>query len=247
MQKIPKIIHQIWSGKYNPLPKHFRMMGETWKEHHPDWDYQFWDEERMNRFIHDYYPQYWDIYLSFPYDVQRWDAIRYLILDRIGGMYVDFDVECLKPHDQLFMDKTCCFSAEPERHRERFKRDVYFNNALMACVPEHPFMKIIVDKVFSYKPSIFDLPSSQRFFEIMTTTGPLLLVDIYEKYPHKDKIFIIQAKHVSPFDVAETSKIRQGFEFGILDDKLREAFSIHYFFGGWLPALHGDNWRRPNT
>jgi mannosyltransferase OCH1-like enzyme len=78
--EIPKIIHQIWSGIDEPLPEIFRQFGETWKEHHPTWKYEFWDNERMITFVKKYYPQYWDTYNTFPYNIQRWDAIRYLIL-----------------------------------------------------------------------------------------------------------------------------------------------------------------------
>jgi mannosyltransferase OCH1-like enzyme len=234
MQKIPKIIHQIWSGKHDPLPKHFRMMGETWKEHHPDWEYRFWDEERMNRFIHEHYPQYQDVYESFQYDVQRWDAIRYLILDKIGGMYVDFDIECLKPHDPLLEGNTCCFSAEPETHRIRFQKDVYFNNALMACIPWHPFIKSIINHVFSYNHPTQSITSGQHFLEIMNTTGPLALMDIYERYYDKSQVFIIPAQQVSPYDVAETRMIRRGYELEEFDNRLNNVYSLHYFFGGWL-------------
>jgi mannosyltransferase OCH1-like enzyme len=99
--KIPKIIHQIWSGIDESLPEHFKILGETWKEHHPAWKYEFWDNDRMNIFVRENYPNYWDAYNRFLYNVQRWDAIRYLILDRIGGMYVDFDYESLEPLDML--------------------------------------------------------------------------------------------------------------------------------------------------
>ncbi|TWV15690.1 hypothetical protein FQ707_01510 [Bacteroidaceae bacterium HV4-6-C5C] len=233
MQKIPKIIHQVWSGIYDPLPKHFKILGETWKEHHPDWDYVFWDNEKMDNFIYEYYPQYWDVYQSFQYDVQRWDAIRYLILDKIGGMYADFDTECLKPHDTLFIDKTCCFSAEPENHRMRFKKRAYFNNALMASIPEHPFMKRIIDRIFSYEPPTPDQNHTKRFMEIMTTTGPLALTDIYEKYSLKEQVFLIPAEYVSPYDVVESERIRQGYESEEFDSRLKDVYSVHYFFGGW--------------
>ena len=59
---IPQIIHQIWSGIDEPLPTHFKMLGETWKYDYPDWKYEFWDNERMNGFIIEHYPQYWEKY-----------------------------------------------------------------------------------------------------------------------------------------------------------------------------------------
>lgn len=35
MNKMPKLIHQIWSGIDELLPKHLRVLGETWKKYHP--------------------------------------------------------------------------------------------------------------------------------------------------------------------------------------------------------------------
>jgi len=233
MTEIPKIIHQVWSGIDERLPEHFRLFGETWKECHPDWKYEFWDNDRMNSFIDEYYPNYRSSYDSFQYNIQRFDAIRYLILDKMGGLYADFDTECLKPHDELFSGKTCCFSLEPEKHRLRFNKPVYFNNALMACIPEHPFMKKIIETVFSYFPKTKELTAEQRFMEIMTTTGPLALTDIYEKYPDKEQVCLIPAKQVSPFDIVKAKLIRQGYESPEFDSRLKDAYSVHYFWGGW--------------
>jgi len=234
MIEIPKIIHQIWWKINEPLPEHFQLFGETWKAHHPTWKYEFWDEKRTNNFIREFYPQYVDTYLSFQYNMQRLDAIRYLILYRIGGMYIDFDTECMKPHDELFAGKTCCFSMEPEKHRLQFNKSVYFNNALMAAVPKHPFVKKIIETVFSYVPKKEKLSVEQRFMEIMSTTGPLALTDIYEKYQYKEQIFLIPAKYISPFNLSENKLIRQGYESEGLDKKLEEAYSVHYFWGSWV-------------
>lgn len=231
--EIPKIIHQIWLGVDGLLPEHFRLFGETWKEHHPAWKYEFWDKGRVDDFIHAFYPQYMDTYLSFQYNIQRMDVIRYLILDKLGGMYVDFDSECLKPHDELFTGKSCCFSMEPETHRLQYKKSVLFNNALMACIPEHPFMKKIIKLVFSYIPKTEFFSTEQRNLEVLTTTGPFMLVDLYEDYPDKEQIFLIPANHVSPFDMNEIALIRRGYESVGFDNRLNDAYSVHYFWGSW--------------
>ena len=86
MNRIPKIIHQVWSGIDEPLPKHFKTLGESWKSDYPEWEYVVWDNQKMNDFIQSNYPEYWELYQAFPYNLQRWDVIRYLILDKIGGM-----------------------------------------------------------------------------------------------------------------------------------------------------------------
>ena len=232
---IPKIIHQLWSGEEKPLPEDLKILSETWKEYHPDWSYEFWDNNRIKSFIKQYYPNYWDVYYSFQYNIQRWDAIRYLILDKIGGMYVDFDTECLASHNDLFKGKTCCFSMEPKEHGKRFGRELFFNNAMMASVPGHPFMKKIVDTVFQYKkPDPNDLSRRNRVLEIFHTTGPLQIIKLYEEYPDKDSIYLIPSKYVSPFTADEISLIRQGYESEELENKLEEAYSIHYFFNAWV-------------
>ena len=74
---IPQIIHQIWEGKTESLPDVFLEFSETWKNHHTGWKYEFWDRNRMETFVHDYFPEIEDLYFSYRYDVQRWDMIRY--------------------------------------------------------------------------------------------------------------------------------------------------------------------------
>lgn len=232
--KIPKIIHQIWSGVDEPLPDHLKELGRTWQEHHPDWEYVVWNNAMMVDFIQDNYHQYIETYNSFQYNVQRWDAIRYLILDKIGGMYTDFDSECLLSHNELLRGKECCFSIEPYEHGVVFGKELYFNNALMASVPEHPFMKGIIEKVFSYVPKEGELPWGKKIMEVLTTTGPLTLVNLYEDYADKESIYLIPAKYTSPLTKDEVQSIMRGNESDELEQKLEDAYSIHYFFNGWV-------------
>ncbi|MDR2954542.1 MAG: hypothetical protein LBV43_05630 [Prevotella sp.] len=231
MKRIPKIIHQIWSGIDEPLPNGFRILGNTWKNYHPTWEYILWDNQKMNDFILEYYPQYWEIYNSFHYNVQRWDAIRYLILDKIGGVYVDFDSECLKPLDKLLENKECCFSLEPEEHQKMYHTEVYFNNALMASIPEHPFMKKVIEKTFNHSPNATNATN------VLHTTGPLMLVDLYMSYEDKENIYLIPPQYTSPLTKKEGfNKIRGVFSEEI-KNKLKDAYSIHYFFNGWVSQL----------
>lgn len=231
MKQMPKIIHQIWSGIDEPLPFHFKLLGATWKKYHPSWEYMLWDNQHMNEFVLAYYPQYWETYNSFRYNVQRWDAIRYLILDKIGGMYVDFDSECLKPLDKLLEGKQCCFSLEPEEHQKMYDTDLYFNNALMASVPGHPFMKEAIKKTFDYSPD------NVNAGDVLGTTGPLMLVDLYIHYENKEEIYLIPPKYTSPLTKQECIQRIRGHETEEIKHKLNETYSIHYFANGWVVNL----------
>jgi len=231
--QLPKIIHQIWSGVKEPLPERFRVLGETWKEHYPSWEYIFWDNEKMNRFILNSYPQCWDIYNKYPFNVQRWDAIRYLILYKIGGMYVDFDYESIKPLDELLEEKTCCFALEPQSYCFMFKKRIMFNNALMFSTPGHPFMKKIIDAVFSENMLKYDTSSKNNC--VLNTTGPWTLIDLYNNLSSKEKedIYLIPSKYVTPFDGFQSYLFLKGEMGPDLENCLEEAYAVHYYFSGW--------------
>lgn len=143
------MIHQIWSDVYEPLPKIFQELGDTWKYFHKDWQYVLWDDEKIEQFVNRYFPLYAKPFNSFAYNVQRWDVIRYLILYKMGGLYVDFDYECIDPVEKVLLGN-CCFALEPEEHRLPFldPNHPYFNNAFMAAIPGHPFMKRVINDVF---------------------------------------------------------------------------------------------------
>lgn len=233
--KIPKIIHQIWSGIEEPLPEYFAVLGDTWKHDYPDWEYIVWDNKMINEFINEHYPHYMQKYESFQYNIQRWDAIRYLILDRIGGMYVDFDYESIESMEELLADKACCFAVEPDVHRKTYDLEVenIFNNAMMLSVPGHPFMRRIVESVFEKEVST-DIPT-EKFRHVLMTTGPWRLMELYTHLTptEKESVHLIPAKHVTPFNQEQAQRVRRGDVNDELNGCLREAYAAHYFFSNW--------------
>jgi mannosyltransferase OCH1-like enzyme len=235
---IPKIIHQIWDDTYKSLPTYFSFLSKTWKEQYPTWKYELWNKERIKSFMVSNYKELIDTYNQFPYNIQRWDVIRYLILYKIGGMYVDFDYESIRSIEELIIDKDCCFAQEPSSHQisMKKKRDVIFNNALMLSTPSHPFMRKVIHAAFS------DIQARQNLHKeelVWNTTGPWMLMDEYEKLSNEEKenIYIIPAKFVTPFDIPQTIKIRQGVNNEELAACLKDAYAVHYFFGDWSVNL----------
>lgn len=190
----------------------------------------------MNDFIAEYYPQYMEKYASFLHNVQRWDAIRYLILDKIGGMYVDFDYESIEPMNKLIADKTCCFAVEHKKHKIYSGKKIAFNNAMMLSVPEHPFMRQIVEAVFEEKAPE-NLPS-EKIQHVLMTTGPWRLIDLYCQLSQeeKDAIYLIPAKYVTPFNYEESRRFIQGEISEELGQCLESAYAVHFFFGDWMPG-----------
>ena len=232
--QIPKIIHQLWSDKERPLPEHFLKMADTWKYDYPDWQYIYWNDHRMSSFILEHFPEYLDIYNRFPYNIQRWDAIRYLILYEMGGMYVDFDFESLKPIDGLLSDKQCCFPQEPVSHCGIFRRGFIINNSLMACVPKHVYVKKIIDKVFSEENLRLSFTARNKDV-VFDTTGQWVLVNAYESLSEEERkdVYLISPLYINPFDLPLANIAKKGCWDKRLEDSIKDAYAIHYYFGSW--------------
>ena len=231
---IPRIIHQLWSGEEKPLPEDLKILSETWKEYHPDWSYELWDNNRINSFIKQYYPNYWNIYSRFPYNVQRWNAVRYLILDKMGGMYIDVDYKSLSPIDDLIENKTYCFAEKPESHCKVFKRTInqVFNNAMMLSIPEHPFIRKVIKTVFREETLRYN---ASKELCVYNTTGPWMLIDLYcgLTEEEKEEIYLIPSQYVTPFDVSQAHRAIKGVESEELEQCLENTYALHYFWGGW--------------
>lgn len=228
--EIPHTIHQIWSGKHEPLPKHLAALGETWKYLHPDWEYRIWDEKQIVDFILKYFPQYKEMYDNYIYDVQRWDVIRYLILYQLGGVYVDFDYECLESIDTWLEGKQCCFSLDPEEHAEIFNKSYIVTNALMAAIPGHPFVKKLIEQLALET----DWDRNDKFNYVLNTTGPYMVTRVYDSYENKNEIFLFPSELTSPFTKNEVVAFLSGTaDIDMLEAKLQKAIAIHYFLGSW--------------
>lgn len=237
MRDIPKLIHQIWSDKYRPLPAFLRKLAQTWTELYPDWSYILWDEKNMNDFIREQYPQYCEIYYKLPFDIQRWDAIRYLILYKMGGMHVDCDYECLENMDILLKNRACSIALEPDIHCEMYGVKQFLNSALLVTVPEHFFLRKIIERVFSEET--LNYKQENRAMCVLNTTGPLMLSSVYESLSKEEKedVFLIPAKYVTPFDSRQIEQVKNGVRNEELENCMKEAYAVHYFTNGWLTAL----------
>lgn len=157
----------------------------------------------------------------------RWDVIRYMILYKIGGLYVDFDYECLESIEPVLGEWNCCLGLEPRQHGNLFHRKQVLGNALMASVVENHFFKNVLEYVFSQKAN--DI--SNRFFYVLNTTDPFMLTDIYDLYDDKENIYLIPEEYVSPFTKNDVVLYMNDLiDEEVLEQKLDKAVAVHYFW-----------------
>lgn len=90
MSPIPKVFHQIWINRESPaLPPQFAAYRDGWLTLHPDWDYRLWNLDNL-----DFTPTRADLLSQARSYAQMADILRYEILLRHGGVYLDTDFEC---------------------------------------------------------------------------------------------------------------------------------------------------------
>jgi len=96
----PKII--IQTNKSEEIDQEFR---DTWKHHHSNYQYLFFDDNACIEFIDEHYPDFSPVFLKLPLGAQKADLFRYLCVYHYGGIYADTDTWCLEPiEDYLDMD-----------------------------------------------------------------------------------------------------------------------------------------------
>ncbi len=97
--KIPKIIHYFWfSG--DPYPEKVQKCIDSWHKYCPDYEFKKWD---LNNYKTDC--NYANMALRQHLWAAASDFCRCDVVYRYGGIYLDTDVELVKPLDDLLYDK----------------------------------------------------------------------------------------------------------------------------------------------
>jgi glycosyltransferase involved in cell wall biosynthesis len=222
---IPRIIHQTW--KTAEIPAAYQHWQKSWREMHPDFVYRLWTNEDIEDFIREQTVEVQDLFYSYKENISRIDLVRYLILQKFGGLYVDLDFECLHPHHRLFKEHRIMMGIEPETHNQSIKaRKARITstvcNAWMASEPGHPFWTHLINYLISVKNNK----------DVLNLTGPFALTRAVASYGAK-QLTIIPSKYLYPVDKnACWSGEVQDLEF--FEKNTRGAFAMHHWVGSWF-------------
>lgn len=129
---ISKIIHQTApSSEIDWHPVWFKCQN-SWKNHYSKFEYILWNDHDIYSLIEKYYPQYFELYCSFPVHILKIDFSRFCILDHMGGIYADMDMFCyVNFYDELTKNAYVVQSL----------KDEYIENSLMAGIPDNKFFQ----------------------------------------------------------------------------------------------------------
>jgi len=138
---------------------------ETWKRHHPGWEVRLWTEEDLPAD-----PIRPEVLERLRAPVERADILRLEILYRHGGLYVDTDLECLRPIDRLL---------EGERFVGVCVKPGRMTNTLIASVPAHPLLEEALRELQPLQ--VYWTTWAER--SIKESAGPPLLRRLLPRHP----------------------------------------------------------------
>ena len=117
------------------MPAEFARYGQRWRELHPGWTVIDWSDlgtlPLHNRALWNHAPLK---------DRHRWraDLARLEIVFQMGGVYVDCDIEPLKPMDDLVEGIACGLVVSANRGPDGGE---VVSNAVIMAEPGHPFLR----------------------------------------------------------------------------------------------------------
>ncbi len=199
--KIPKIFIQEWiefpnsRGKYKSksVPDHWKSSPKSIKKYMSDWKYVLIDNKKADKLVRDYFPNFLETYNSLEYPIMKVDAIRYMWLFVHGGIYMDLDIELVKPIDCFFKKDADIYVVNSGNVGS------VYTNAILASKPG---CRIWLDCLKEIKKP-YKYWMIGKHLKVMGKTGPLMLTKVLNENKHNCKIRVIPKKYLVPCSVCD--------------------------------------------
>lgn len=196
---IPRLFHRIWLGD-QLMPEEYKQFGEIWQTLHPNWEMILWMDDTLPPLKNTW------AYNTSSSLAARSNIVRYEIVLRYGGIYVDTDFECLKNLEPL-LEGVKCFVA--------LQSDDFANNAIIGSVPGHPFLRDLVD---SLEENVRLIPDEDP---AVTQSGPYFLTKVLHRHP---EVTIFPTHLFYPYEWHERWRRYEKFP---------EAYAVHHWSMTW--------------
>lgn len=209
---IPKTIHYCWFG-HNPKPKLALKCIQSWKKYCPDYQVIEWNEDNFDI-------SSCPLYVRQAYEVKKWafvtDYVRLKVVREHGGIYLDTDVELIKPLDAL-LEYSAYFGFEDGRH--------IATGLGFGAEKGHPILKEIMDD-YENIPFILENGEYDRLSCPKRNTSVFIrhgLIQNNQTQRLDDNTQILSAEWLCP----------KSFESG-LTTITKNTYSIHHFDASWF-------------
>lgn len=209
---IPKVIHYCWFG-HGKMSNLALKCIESWKEILPDYEIKEWNEDNFDL---DLYP-----YAREAYDNKKYafvtDVVRMWALYNDGGIYMDTDVEVLKPLDIFLSNKA--FSG--------FENETSIPTGIMASEKGSKWAKDNLD-YYNGRHFVLEDGTLDMTTNVVTITNYMLKYGLVRKNSFQDfpgLVTFYPKDYFCPKDHV-TREIHL----------TKNTYTIHHFDGSWLPT-----------
>lgn len=184
------------------MPASLATVLDKWQEMHPEWTLKLWTPDNIPTLRHQELYDYPETYSpkSNPWQ-WRSDLVRYEILHDQGGVYVDCDLEPLKPIDPLLTGATDVIAREDRK---------YLNNAFMAHAPGSRFL---ADVLAGLEERVLARPKDRVNKQI----GAWYLTDLVR---HHRQVKVLPTKYIYPFHWSQLDRRNHDYP---------EAYTRHHW------------------
>jgi len=142
----------------------------------PEYDYYFYDDQACRAYIKAHYPaNYLTAYDMILPGAYKADLFRYLVLYREGGVYMDCKSSTIRPLRD-FIEPTSTFTVFRDRPLGSLL------NSFMACTPNHPILKIVVEM------TVANILSRHYGKNALDITGPQVLGRAFNRYMKREEL-----------------------------------------------------------
>jgi hypothetical protein len=223
---IPKIIHYCWLSD-DPIPAEYQTCMDSWKIKLPDYRFILWDTKRfdINK----------TLWTKQAFEAKMYacaaDYIRLYAVYHYGGIYLDMDMEVIKPFGPLLDNEIML--ADETLYRKSLEAGCF------GAVKGHPYIKKCMEYFENNRffdpaetETILNMPVSMRYAYISTLILPEIMKYTLELYFHEKRYEIypwqcFTAKNVMTGTVKRTA----------------ETFTVHHF----STLYHSEEWRKKRT
>lgn len=223
---IPATIHLVFLNKHEKYPEVFAMCVERIKALHPQWDIEIYNEDEAIEIITQHLPYLLPLYNGYTHLVQKADLFRIILVYLFGGFYLDMDMYCFKPLDDLRRfnlvlgeEKTL---SEIMCTQLGLNERVRIANYMFGSIAGHPFWLFFLHAALNVS---FRKIISEN--DILETTGPGLLSNVFGQLKNKYKDIVL---------LENTDR----------DCLIEGSHKVSCYFGNYAAHLHQGTWRWGN-
>lgn len=206
---IPKVIHYCWFGR-GELPELAKKCIASWEKYCPDYEIVRWDEDHFDVTAAPY--------TKFCYEQKKYaflsDYVRLAVVKENGGVYLDTDVELVKPLDGM-LEYAAFFGFE--------NKDYVATGLGFGAEAGHPAVAAMLEQYDEL------VPDEAGAFELRAcpalNTAALLPFGLVRDGSRQTVCGaeILPAEHMNPYDDV-TGRL----------NRTDETLSIHWYAKSWL-------------